>query len=134
MSRFNNFMNSHFSGCQLLAKTRDLCRQRDVSVFRIPGEVECVGVSDGTDSWIAPVIANPFSFDLIKLFKDFADGIPVKLPLIGHQPSDGPVKSRRKLLNEDPPPNPPPSTRKQLLVDPGETQIAKRTRASVNFN
>lgn len=133
MSRFNKFMDSHFSNCRLLACAYDHCRNRNVTVHQIPGEVECVGVSDGVDAWIAPTIANPFSFDLIKLFKDIADGIQVKLPLISPMlaKTEG-SKPRRALLIEEVETNPPPRTRKPLLLDPGAKQPV--VRRQLNFN
>lgn len=60
--RFNHFMASHFKsgGCRLIARARDTCRNRDVELYQIPGEWDVVGVSDGTDAWIAPSAASPF--------------------------------------------------------------------------
>ena len=132
MSRFNSFMNGHFAGCTLIAESFDHCRNRTVKVFMLPGETEAVGVSDGTDAWIAPVIANPFSFDLIELFKKFADGIKVELPL---RSKEVPVKigtrSRHKLMEAESDPEPPPRQRRTVLSDPGEPKPQSKARRSL---
>lgn len=75
MSRFNQYFTTHFAGCRLLAKTRDVYRNRDVSVFLIPTEIEYVGVSDGVDCWIAPTAANPFQIDIRKVIGDVVAGV-----------------------------------------------------------
>ena len=74
MSRFNRFMEAHFAGCRLLAKARDNCRNRDVSIYQVPGEFETVGVSDGTDCWMAPVAADPFSVSVKRILDDLREG------------------------------------------------------------
>lgn len=88
MSRFNRFMENHFAGCRLIAKAYDHCRSRDVSLFAIPGEFQVVGVSDGTDCWMAPVIADPFSVRVQSLLDMLREGKP--LPAIG--------KARQRVL------------------------------------
>lgn len=70
MSKYNHYMNSHFSGCRKLADARDNVRMRDVRLFELPGNLDHVGVSDGVDAWIAPVIAEPFSVNCRKLLND----------------------------------------------------------------
>lgn len=91
---FKHHINSHFSGCVCLAQTRDECRDRTVHVYALPGEFDLVGVSDGTDAWVAPVVADPFSVNVKRLLEDHAKGVlhnrPRKRPpdtLMGEQPS-----------------------------------------------
>lgn len=74
MSRYLYYLKNGFDSCRLLAETRDVHRNRDVRVYMIPGEFEYVGVNDGVDKWIAPVIANPFSVDVRKLLAAIAAG------------------------------------------------------------
>ena len=65
--RFNNYLVSHFKACPLLLEYRDHGRQRQVRVFNIDDDT-LVGVSDGVESWIAPV-ANFERFDLRSIMK-----------------------------------------------------------------
>jgi hypothetical protein len=58
--RFNNYMAVHFTNCRLIARAYDNCRGREVTLHAIPGEWDVVGVSDGTDAWIAPASAGLF--------------------------------------------------------------------------
>lgn len=96
---FNQYFNSRFAGCRTLAHAFDQHRNRDVTIYQIPGRLDCVGVSDGVDRWIAPVVANIFSVDIEQLFRDLQSGVQVKLPLEARQAS---VKPRRRaLLAED---------------------------------
>jgi hypothetical protein len=83
MSRHLYYLKNGFDSCRLLAQTRDVHRNRDVRVYMLPGEFEYVGVHDGVDKWIAPVIANPFSVDVRKLLAAIASGsvaTPESLP------------------------------------------------------
>jgi hypothetical protein len=97
MNRFNQYMNNGFSGCRLLAYARDNCRHRDVRIYQVPGFVEEVGVTDGTDSWIAPVIADPFSVNIRQIMRDLFDGKPIPAPI-----KPGPKSARIKLLPPEP--------------------------------
>lgn len=74
MSRFTFYLRSGFDSCRLLAETRDVHRNRDVRVYMLPGEFEYVGVHDGVDKWIAPVVANPFAVDVRKLLANVTSG------------------------------------------------------------
>jgi hypothetical protein len=40
----------------------------------LPGEFEIVGVSDGTDAWIAPVSGDPFSVSVKRILEDIRSG------------------------------------------------------------
>lgn len=97
MSRFNSYMNAHFRGCQVLAHAYDKCRQRDVSIHRIPGEWECVGVTDGTDAWIAPVIRGAqyfHSVDTWQILEDLRNGKTITSPV-------RPGSTRRRIAFEE---------------------------------
>lgn len=78
--KYNHHFSNHFGSCRLLAKTHDPHRNRDVEIRMLPGEFEYIGVTDGCDSWIAPVAGDPFSVNIKRLLEDVAAGKP---PLIG---------------------------------------------------
>lgn len=62
MGLYTHYFATHFkgSGCRLIARAYDKCRNRRVELHAIPGYHDRVGVSDGTDCWIAPVSAGLF--------------------------------------------------------------------------
>lgn len=62
MNRYNEYMHTHFrsGGCRLIARAHDDCRNRDVTIHAMPGYFDVVGVSDGTDAWVAPASAGLF--------------------------------------------------------------------------
>lgn len=96
---YKHYINGHFGGCVLLAKARDVYRDRDVQVFAIPGEFDHVGVTDGTDAWIAPVIADPFSCNIQRVLEEFRNG---KTPVVegsAPQPTPAPTCRVRKVIN-----------------------------------
>lgn len=128
MANYKHYFNNGFAGCRLLAHAHDNHRDRSVRVYQIPGEVECVGVTDGVDKWIAPVIANPFSLNIGDLIKRLASGEQIKLPVNADPPAKAPVKSTRRALLPDSPTQPPPKPRRALLVDPGEPQAPSPRR------
>lgn len=72
--RFNEHLRSHFGSCRRLAKARDEHRNRDVTLFLIPGEFDIVGVSDGVDAWVSPVAINPFSVNVSRILRDIQEG------------------------------------------------------------
>lgn len=78
MSKFNYHFNNHFANCPVIAKAYDPHRKRDVTLHHVPGNFELVGVTDGTDCWCAPVIANPFSVNVIDIFKQIRSGVDIK--------------------------------------------------------
>lgn len=88
MSRFNAYMSNHFGSCMLLAESYDPHRQRDVKIYRVPGEDAYVGVTDGTDSWIAPVVADLFTCNIKRIMDDLHAG---KMPVISKS------RERKKL-------------------------------------
>lgn len=105
---FKSYLNSHFSGCRLLAETYDTHRSRNVKVFMLPGEFQVVGVSDGVDAWVAPTIINPFSCDVVGLLKRIASGETVEV--VRNTPTGRPVTQpalqelpRRRRLNTEAP-------------------------------
>lgn len=80
MSRYNHLFANHFGSCRLLKVGRDPHRERDVKIYAIPGEFDVVGISDGTDSWVAPV-ATGFLEDVRKILVRIQAGEDVK-PLV----------------------------------------------------
>lgn len=52
MNRFNEMMVSHFKGYECVYEMNDTNRQRTLRVFNV-GHPEVVGLSDGTDAWMA---------------------------------------------------------------------------------
>lgn len=74
MARFNEYFKNHWDGCRLLAEARDNHRNRDVRIFMVPGEFDIVGVSDGTDAWVAPVAIDPFSVSVKRILEDIRAG------------------------------------------------------------
>lgn len=126
MADWKHYMNSGYAGCQLLAYARDHVRMRDVRIYKIPGEFDDVGITDGTDTWIAPVKADVFSVNVKRLMDDIAAGkqIPKPEPLVQSR--------RRQLLVEEPPQDAPKRSRRALLDQPEPTpsftQGARRAR------
>jgi len=87
VSKYNRFLESQFSGCRLLAHAVDNCRNRQVRVYALPGEFSIVGVSDGVDAWLAPVIADPFSVNVGRLLDRLRAGEDIKVePLPSKRP------------------------------------------------
>lgn len=74
MSRYNHHFQNHFSSCRLLAKAHDPYRQRNVELRMLPGEFDVVGVTDGTDAWVAPVAGDPFRVNIARLIEDVRNG------------------------------------------------------------
>ncbi len=110
MSRFNTYFNSDFSGCKLIAETHDPYRDRPIRVFWIPGEDSFVGVSDGTDRWIAPVAGDPFGINIRQVMADVRAGKSHYRPpasgrkrLLIDDQSEPEGKPRRKLLTQEEP-------------------------------
>lgn len=125
MSRFNHYFNNSFASCRHLANAFDPHRNRDVRIYQIPGEVECVGVSDGVDKWIAPVVAELFTVNILKLMRDLQDGIPIKLPVMSGQ------KRTRRVLMESTEAIPPPEEPEVIPRRPSKSQQQVRTRRSL---
>ena len=100
MNRFNAYINNDFSGCRLLAYAYDHCRLREVRIYMVPGFMEEVGVTDGTDRWIAPVVADPFSVNIKRIMTDLQAGKHVPLPV---RPARlGPIRARVQLKTSEP--------------------------------
>jgi hypothetical protein len=115
VSRYNNHMNTGWQSCVLLTKAFDPHRGREVELRAIPGEFALVGVWDGVDAWVAPVVNDPFSVNISRLLDDFArTGIPPKTSSGSNTP-----RARRALTVAAPivPPEPDqPRIRKPLVV------------------
>jgi len=102
MANWKHYINSGFAGCRLLAYARDYCRDRDVRIYQIPGQVDAVGISDGVDAWIAPVRADVFSVNVARLFDDMQAGRelpkpvpPVRRGRVRLEPEDAPLPIRK---------------------------------------
>ena len=110
MSRYNHHFANHFSGCLLLAHAHDPYRNRDVQLRQLPGEFDVVGVTDGTDAWIAPVAGDPFSVSVKRILEDLRAG---KMP----NPRQ-PLQRRERKQLQPPEPvqvTPPARARHQLI-------------------
>lgn len=125
MANFAHYFNSSFASCRHLANAHDQHRVRNVRIYQIPGEVECVGVTDGVDKWIAPVIDELFSINIKKLMRDLQDGKRMTLPVEAIQTQ--PKRARRALIIETDPllsTEPAPAFRSR----PGRPEARSRTR------
>ena len=81
MANWKHYISNGYAGCKLLAYAHDHCRDRDVRIYLIPGQYEAVGISDGVDSWIAPVAPDLFSVDVQKLIKALQAGEDIPKPV-----------------------------------------------------
>lgn len=124
MSRFNNYFMNDFASCKLIAYARDPHRGRNVRLYLMPGHIDVVGVTDGIDKWIAPVIANPFSVDIIKWMKNHLDGVPNPPPVA---PSSS--GSRRRLTLAADPDQPPTRARRAFVASIESTPTPRSRRA-----
>ena len=111
MANFKHYFDSRFAGCLLLAKAFDHHRNRDVNIYRIPGHEDCVGVSDGVDRWVAPVVAELFSVDIQKVLRCLQDDPKFKLPVVAAGIEKNVRQRRRVPLVDQPAP-----ARRRLLV------------------
>lgn len=84
---YKHFLNSHWSGCRLLAETHDHCRRRPVKLYAVPGNFDYVGVTDGTDAWVAPanVQGGVFGVDVRELLRRLQAGEDVQSVATGRQ-------------------------------------------------
>jgi len=83
-----------------------------VKIFELPGLDECVGVSDGTDAWIAPVVADPFSVNIKRVLEQFRNGTHVL-----NSPEDAhPPRKRKTFAVTADPVTPAPRQRRLFSV------------------
>lgn len=108
MTRFNHHFANHFGGCQLLFTGQDPHRGREVQVRLIPGEWDVVGLTDGTDAWVAPV--NAIGSPLLARAKMIMDEIRA-----GKPPRTAATR-RKLLLDDDPQPEPSARPRTRLTI------------------
>ncbi len=127
MTRFNRYFANDFSGCRLIAYGYDVYREREVRVYLMPGDYENVGMTDGTDKWIAPTVADPFGnkgLNIARLVKDISEGKEVAPPV---RPSL--IKSRgRRAIIEDEPAQPIKRERRALLDAPTSSPAPRSRR------
>lgn len=95
--RFNEYLSSHFRSCRLLAEGHDPHRGRDVTLHQIPGTFDVVGVFDGVDAWVAPVLINPFGANVQALLRRIQDGEQVA-PVLRARTADQQKRQRVRLL------------------------------------
>lgn len=89
--KYNRYFANHFRDCRLLVTGHDPHRQRQVEVRLIPGEWDVVGVSDGIDAWVAPVVVASPLFDKARVvMADIRAGKDPK-----------PMEARRRVLIQD---------------------------------
>ena len=100
----NHHFVNHFGSCPDLAKAYDPYRERDVELRYMADQPEFIGVTDGTDCWVAPIAGDPFRVNIVRLVADHRAG---KLPQLDQHPP-----SRHSL--SAPQPNPPPSDAPRL--------------------
>lgn len=114
MASWKPYIEQHFSSCKHIASSYDHCRQRDVKIFLVPGEFTHVGVSDGTDAWIAPVAADPFSVNIRTVISSVIDGT-FKAPAVkGKQNERKRLAVNLDLFDTPQAPAPGPTERKRL--------------------
>lgn len=123
MASFKHYFNSRFAGCRLLAEAFDQHRNRNVSIYQIPGHIDVVGVSDTIDRWIAPVAPELFSVNIYQLMRDLHDGKDIKLPIRSPLLAQSGKKGRRALIDEAHA-NPPPAEPEPVKRRPGKSQVA----------
>jgi hypothetical protein len=124
MGLFTPYLNTHFrsGGCRLIARAYDKCRERRVQLYAIPGHYDCVGVSDGTDAWVAPASAGLFfgtsSGDCADIMRRLQAGEP--LPPIPDWPAD--------VREEEPAPR--PRAQRRVALEEAE-EITPRRKSRV---
>lgn len=134
MGKYNHHFANHFGSCRLIATGWDPHRNRDIQLHLIPGELECVGVTDGVDAWVAP-IATPFLSDVHKALQALWKGEDVRFPILlpKQRPGGDPAPRRprqRVSLDEEPEIAPRERTRRpRASID--ETPAPRRARASI---
>lgn len=137
MANFKHYFMNDFAGCRLIAKAFDQHRHREVSIYLLPGQFEYVGVSDGTDKWIAPVIAEPFSVNIREIILAIQNKEEIKLPVIAKSlkeietEKEAPIRKRRTLLSQQPEPSTSTSGTRRRLVEISEPQAQARSRRAI---
>jgi hypothetical protein len=132
---WKTYISSKFSGCRHIASARDPHRGRDVKLYAVPGEFEHVGVSDGTDCWIAPV-ATSFvettcrrQLDLILLGKEPLPAALAAVAVARRRAAAGPVAAQQPQQAPDPLAAP-RERRRAVPAAPPPAPIATRRRVS----
>lgn len=125
MAEWRYHIGNKFGACKLIAKARDEHRGRDVRLYHVPGEFDYVGVNDGIDCWICPVIADPFSAAVGRQLTRIREGKEII-------PVDESARVRRRVAPGTqmqlalPPPSPPPRERKRAVLAQPEPQSRGR--------
>lgn len=123
MANYKVWMNRQFAGCRKVANAYDPYRQREVQLFMMPGEFEYVGVYDGVDAWVAPVVADPFSVSIKRIFQDVQNGKEITIlsttprrPITASEAAPAPIQ-RRPIAQAEPQPT---GIQRRPLTGPGE--------------
>jgi hypothetical protein len=120
MGKYNSYMNHQFGSCRLLATAHDEHRDRPVRLYMLPGIFDIVGITDGTDSWLAPVIADPLSVGVARLLEDIREGKSPAVVNKGRIPSmigpANPGRRRVQLLGSEEAPAAAAEPRRRLLL------------------
>lgn len=121
MNRYNTYLTDHFRGCKLLAETFDPYRKRQVKLYQIPNYWDVVGVSDGAESWIAPVAGDPLRVNIERILRDIQEGKRV-VPVQGTRRAR--IAIPTSLLQEIKNADAPVARRRTQLELPGVTPAA----------
>ena len=117
MSRFNAYFANHFAACRLLATGYDQHRLRHVKAYLVPGYQDEIGMTDGTDCWIAPVTSG------FSIFKDVDLRKLVNSVFAGENPpvaqAAGP---RRRVTLDDEPAQAAPRRRRVIEEEPHQPE------------
>lgn len=134
MGKFTTFINTHFegSGCRLIARAFDKCRQRRVKLYAVPGYWDVVGVSDGTDAWIAPASAGLFMETATGNCADLMRRLQAgdELPPVPEWP-DSPKRGRVALEDDEEPKPRPTKPRARVSLEEDEPTTPRRTRRAI---
>lgn len=125
--KYNRYFADGFRSCRLLATGHDPHRNRQVQVRMIPGEYELVGMHDGVDSWVAPVIS-PFLHHVKRCLDEILKGGNPAPILLGGEAKPA---ARKRVVIKEPEPEIKPRARRVLIEEP-EAEVIPRRRTHVH--
>lgn len=112
MNNYNGMINSHFAGKQQISSMEDTGRKRIIRIFYLDSE-EVVGLSDGTDAWVADPNGCCHDLKLPSLLQKVKDGT---FQFRDASPSQG-MKRKRVMVEETiPSMSSCPTTRRRVHV------------------
>ena len=125
--KYNRYFINHFRDCRLLVSGYDPHRVRQVEIRLIPGEWDVVGISDGIDAWVAPIVVDSPLFQKARsVMADIRNGKDPK-----------PLEARRRVLIDDEEPKLSPTGRVAVASHPNiqtiplNTDEARRVRRAL---